>query len=452
MLKRLKKFIRDKQLFEANDRILLAVSGGMDSVCMAYLFHQAGYHFGIAHCNFQLRGNDSYLDEQFVRTLARSYNVPFYSQPFNTTEEAEKRGISIQMAARDLRYNWFTKILTNEQYDYLATAHHLDDEVETFFINLLRNSGISGFHGILPKHGNLIRPMLFTRREEIDGFVRDQAIPFREDKSNRETKYLRNYIRHKIVPGLTSVQADFPILMNENIRHIREAEMIFREALEKKRNELLSINKGTVTISIDAIERLSPMETYLYEFLSPYGFNETQVNDLIGTLDKISGKSLLSSTHRLVKDRKEIFIVEKQRTVTGKETIREYRVKSSSTRIRKPVPLSFSRVTWTHQFPIDPSPSVAHLDTKKLVFPLLIRRWKHGDTFYPFGRSQRKKLSDYFTDNKFSLLEKEEVWVLCSGTNIVWVIGHRIDHRYRITSHTKEILVIRSSKNMQFND
>ncbi len=446
MLKEFKKFIVSENLFSPKEKILLAVSGGMDSVVMTELFRLTGYTYGIVHCNFQLRDEESEKDEIFVASLAKRNKVPFYTKRFQTAQIAEIKGISIQMAARELRYNWFREILQKENYSYVATAHHLDDQVETFFINLMRSTGIAGFHGILPKQGNVIRPMLFTNRKNIDNFARDNSISYREDKSNDETKYLRNKIRHEILPVLQEIHPDFAHHMTENILRIREVETIFREALGKKRKKIVKKEKEITRISISEIKKLNPAGTYLFEFLSPFGFNISQVKDLLKTLDKTSGKILLSPTHRLIKDRENIIITPKKDGASDSETSQHFMISEHTATLKKPLKLTFQKQKKNKDFSIDPSPMMAFLDMKKLHFPLLLRKWQHGDLFYPFGRNHRKKLSDYFIDEKFSLLEKENTWVLCCMEDIIWVVGHRIDNRFRITAKTKEVLNIRLTK------
>ena len=417
------KFILSENLFTPGDRILLAVSGGLDSAVMTELFHQTAYRFGIAHCNFQLRSEDSERDELFVSELAKRMKVPFYAKRFQTVRSAKEKGISIQMAARELRYQWFGELLDREGFAYVATAHHLDDQAETFFINLMRSTGIAGLHGILPKQGKIIRPMLFTGRKNIEIFARDHAVVHREDKSNSETKYLRNKIRHEILPVLHEISPDFTTHLTENILRIREAESIFRDTVEKKRNQVVK-NEGVNTrIAISDVRELRPVGTYLYEFLSPFGFNISQVRDLIRTLDKTPGKILLSPTHRLIRDRENILITPEKQSSSKTSSESGFQIAENVTRIRKPVKLSFRKLNNIKDFEIDPSPTIAFLDLKKLSFPLHLRKWEHGDQFYPFGRNYRKKLSDYFIDEKFSLPEKEEVWLLCSGPAIVWMRG-----------------------------
>jgi tRNA(Ile)-lysidine synthase len=443
MLKEFRKFIETEGLFTPGQRVLLAVSGGLDSIVMTELFRLAGFRYGITHCNFRLRGIDSEKDELFAGALAKKNKVPFFSKRFETASVASKKGISIQMAARELRYEWFREVMETEGFDYVATAHHLDDQVETFFINLMRSTGISGLHGILPKQGKVIRPMLFTTRKAIEEFARENSIAFREDKSNSETKYLRNKIRHEILPVFREISPDFTTHLNENIIRIRDAEKIFHETVESVRARTLKKYGENFSIAIGDIGKLRPAETYLYEFLSPYGFNISQVKELMKMLDKAPGKVILSPTHRLILDRGQILIAEIQEKKGIRKEQEKIVIPVSRKTLSHPLKLSFSRLKKDTDFMIDPSPLLAFFDLKKLEFPLVMRKWKHGDHFYPFGRGHRKKVSDFFIDEKFSLLDKENTWVLCSGNQIAWIVGHRIDNRFRITAKTKEVLRIR---------
>lgn len=446
MLKDFNKFIISENLFSSKEKVLLAVSGGIDSVVMTDLFKRSGLSFGIAHCNFQLRGNDSEEDELFVAELAKKNKVPFFSQRFSTLHTAQSLGISVQMAARELRYGWFAEVLRKEKYSYIATAHHLDDQVETFFINLLRSSGIAGFHGILPKQGKIIRPLLFATRENINHYATDNHIKYREDKSNNDIKYLRNKIRHEILPVLQEINPDVIRHIGDNLERIREAEQIFRKTIEQKRKKIIRSEKEKITIPIGEIRKLNPQGTYLFEFLSPFGFNFSQVNDLLKSLDKISGKKLISHTHILIKDRENLYITPVPGQHGKPHFLKPVLLTESTKSITSPVRLKITQQKKDKTFRIDPDPSIAFLELHKLHFPLFLRKWQRGDYFYPFGQNHKKKLSDFFIDQKFSLLDKENTWLLVSGKEIVWIIGHRIDNRFRITSKTKEVLRIKWSK------
>jgi len=443
MLKEFKSFIISEKLFKPEDKILLAVSGGIDSVVMSELFHRAGLSFGIVHCNFGLRGKESDADEAFVEKLARKYEVPFFIKRFLTAKVAKGKGISIQMAARELRYQWFEEIRIKEKYSSIATAHHLDDQVETFFINLLRSTGIAGFHGILPKQGNLIRPLLFSYRDDIEAFARKNKLAFREDSSNAETKYLRNKIRHEIIPVFRELNPAFPQILSETILRMRETETIFRYSIEEVQKKIIRNDITGTHIRTGDLKQLTPLDIYAFELLSPYGFNESVIRDILSSPDDASGKIFYSPTYRLIKNREELIL----NPLTSKKESRiqnaEISIPDNKKEIRNPVHLSFIKATAGKAFSIDPSREVANLDLRKIMFPLILRRWEKGDSFYPFGMNKKKKLSNYFIDIKLSIPEKENTWLLCSGRHILWIVGHRIDHRFRVTSQTKEVLQVR---------
>ncbi len=433
MLKQFKRYISSQKLFARKDNILLTVSGGIDSIVMCDLFNQAGLKFGIAHCNFQLRGIESDTDEIFVEALAAKYKVPYYINHFNTLDVASGTGVSIQMAARQLRYDWFDEVLEKEHYQFYATAHHQNDEIETFFINLLRGTGIAGLHGISPKQHHLIRPMLFTNRGKIEKFAFDNHLDFREDSSNSSVKYLRNAVRHIIIPELKHLAGEFEKVMIENIEKFKDAEIIFNEMIALKRNEIVVVKDATTFLSIEKLKALHPLKTYLFHLLTPYGFNNDVVESLIVSLDDISGKQFFSPTHRLLKDRAQLIITEINHTILKDEV---YRVNETDTLITEPLMLEFRITTESEMIKINPDKNLAYLDFDKLKFPLTIRKWEHGDFFSPFGMQGKKKVSDFFTDQKFSILEKENTWLLCSGDDIVWIIGWRIDEHHRLTSKT----------------
>ena len=441
MLQAFKAYVAAEKLFSQKDRVLLAVSGGRDSVAMVHLFHLSGFRFGIAHCNFQLRGEESERDMLFVETLAKKYNVPFFSTKFNIARYINKQGVSVQMAARELRYSWFKKIIEDENFDLIATAHHLDDQIETFFINLLRSSGIAGFHGIPVKNEKVIRPLLFAYRKDIDDFINFHHLAYKEDSSNLETKYLRNRIRLEVLPVLRDINPDFHRILTENIGRVADAEKIFEEAIRKKMRKMISRDNDHIIIPIRELKELSPLLTYLYEFLSPYGFNYTVVTELMKVLDEGASKKFYSSTHKLIKDRKQLII---SRLQLSEETNvqSEYLIDDKKQFIQKPVRLSFKKIMKDKHFKINTGKNFASLDSGKIVYPLILRKWKRGDHFHPFGRDQKKKLSDFFIDQKFSLLEKENTWLLCSKNKIIWVVGHRIDNSFRITHKTQEVLLI----------
>lgn len=441
MLHSFQKFISDLDLFNANDRVLLAVSGGIDSIVMCELFHQSNFHFGIIHCNFKLRGAESEEDKKFVQAVAKKYDVPFYCKSFETSGFSEKSGISIQMAARKLRYEWFEDIRKKENYKAVAVAHHKDDEVETLLINLVRGTGIAGLHGILPNQEHLIRPLLFSNRAEIEAFAKVHELIYREDSSNLETKYTRNKIRHKVIPVLKEINPHLEETITNNIKKIRDVESIFKAAIYEKRKEIFIFENNKIILPIEKLKQLNPLKTYLFEFLKEYHFNAHVIEEIIESFDSISGKHFFSATHRLLKDREHLILTE-----IREFTDKLFYISEEQRSIGFPVQLTLKKIAITPDFRIQKSPAYAFLDEELLLFPLVLRRWQEGDIFVPLGMKTKKKLSDFFIDNKFSLAEKEDTWVLVSGEDIVWIIGYRIDERYKITAKTKQVYIVTCEK------
>jgi tRNA(Ile)-lysidine synthase len=439
MLKIFTENIKKEKLFDSSSRILLAVSGGIDSIVMCRLFFEAGFNFGISHCNFQLRGKESDTDEHFVEKLAEKYGVPFHSVSFETNDFAVKNKLSVQTAARTLRYEWFEKIRKNYKYDFICTAHHRDDSVETFLINVIRGTGISGMHGIMPKQEKIIRPLLFAGKQEIIGFAKTQKLKYREDSSNASDKYLRNKIRNKIIPQLKELNPSIDVAIANNIAHLQEVEVIFKKEIEKKRKQLLFTDQGSVTVSIKKLRKLNPLNIYLFEFLRPFDFNSFQVKEIIDSLDRESGKQFHSESHRLLKDRKDLIITKNNKQET-KIPANEIQIKKNQKKISFTGKyLHLKTLPRKKDYKISRELNLACLDFDKLKFPLTIRKWQKGDTFQPIGMTGKKKLSDFFIDSKLSMVEKEKISVLISGKDIAWVIGYRIDDRFKITDKTSQI-------------
>ena len=438
MLKYFQNFIKEENLFSEHDKILVAVSGGIDSVALCQLMHDSGYSFGIAHCNFQLRGDESDGDEKFVNQLAKDFGVNFHVKKFETKKYSEENNISIQMAARELRYSWFEEIRDKNKYNSIAVAHHLDDETETFFINLIRGTGIAGLHGIKPKTGNIIRPLLFTNRAEVEMYINKKKIKFREDSSNSSDKYLRNKIRHQLIPLLKEMNPDIKDSLSSTIARIGKIENIFNEVVENEKRKIVTKEESLIKLDIKAILKLNEKEIYLYEFLKPYGFNGDMVAKIVSKLNSESGKIFLSPSHKLVKDRKYLL-------VTSLDNIAKqnnYKITAKTKSLTVPIKLKFFVSEINKNFKIQNNKNIATLDFDKLNFPLTLRTWKIGDFFYPLGMKSKKKLSNFFTDKKLSLFEKEKTWLLCNGEEIAWIVGYRIDNRYKVTEKTKKILNI----------
>lgn len=442
MLQDFLDFQQREQLFGKEEKILLTLSGGIDSMVMCKLFIDSKLKFSIAHCNFHLRNSESDGDELFLKNFAKEKGIEIFTKHFDTQTYSESNKISIQMAARELRYNWFEEIRDKHNFAYIATGHHLDDQTETFFINIIRGTGIAGMHGILPKKDKVIRPLLFCNRKEIEHFARQNNIQYREDSSNASDKYMRNYIRHHILGEFHHLNKDFSNTLDKSIRRLRNVETVFKDTVYNTIHSMLDLQGEKIIIDVEELKKVPNLETYLYEFLGLYNFNESQIQDLIRALDENnSGTQFYSSSHRIIKDRLKIILVPFDNDTHPEVEV--FEIQSSFKEIQSPLHLKFTQLE--NNGDIEKSVEVGLFDFNKLSFPLHIRRWKEGDYFYPLGMTNKKKLSDFFIDNKISVYDKEDSWLLCSGNDIVWVIGHRIDDRYKLTDQTSHVYRIELS-------
>jgi tRNA(Ile)-lysidine synthase len=442
MLEKFESFVSDNNLFSKDDRILIALSGGVDSVVLSHLMCRANYKISLAHCNFHLRDEESNRDEAFVRSWAKENNIPLFVKEFDTYQYMKENKLSLEMAARDLRYNWFNSLLESEGFTCLCTAHHLDDSIETFFINLLRGTGIAGLHGIKVKNDKIVRPLLFATREEILSYAKQNNISYVEDSTNSETKFTRNKIRHNLFPVLREINPNFEFALKKDIEYLNDTEFIFRREIEKTKKEIIETEQEVIKINISKLKQLNPMKIYLYEILSEYGFNETNINDILSCLDENSGKQFFSKTHRLVKDRQYIFID----VIKNNTTNDFFLIDNCQSSLIHPLKMQIELLRDLKFINISKDKNIAMLDADLLKFPLILRKWRQGDSFVPFGMKKEKKLSDYFTSNKYSLLDKENQWILCSEEKIVWLVAERIDDRFRISNKTKNILKIEVEK------
>lgn len=441
MLDNFKNFIKKEKLFGKNQKILLAVSGGIDSVVMSFLFKSAGYEFGIAHCNFKLRGKESDLDEEFVKQLAEKLKVPFHSISFDTEKIAARQKKSIQVAARQLRYQWFETLLNEFGYHAVATAHHASDSIETVLYNFTKGCGIRGLHGIAPKTGKIVRPLLFAYRTEIEQFAAKQKIAFREDSSNLSEKYMRNKIRKKIIPVLTGINPAFEKTAVETIGNLRETEAVFDWAIERIRNEVVEEINDLIRIRYTDIPQ-EGISTILYELLKPFGFNPGQCRQILFDEHAQSGAAFFSESHRLVIARK-YYVIDKIET---KNELLFSITPETERVVLEDLEFVFEIL---NELPdgVSKDSSIAQLDFERLEFPLPLRKWKPGDHFQPLGMNgKRQKLQDFFTHRKLSIPEKEKIWILESNGNICWVAGLRIDERYKVRSDTKKYLQITLKK------
>lgn len=435
MVNQFLKFIRKENLFQSSDRILLAVSGGADSMLMAHLFVSTGFQVGVAHCNFLLRGEESDKEEQFVSAYCDRHNIAFWSKRFNTSEYAGQEGISIEMAARDLRYEWFEQLMAAHHYDYLATAHHQDDVLETFMINLSRGSGIKGLSGIQPKSGRIIRPMLFTNHTEIVETCTQLDIDYCTDSSNLETIYKRNLIRHEVLPLLERVNPAFRKNALKTIANLHETGQLFQQRISEIKAAVYSEDEQGAMIHIEKLQDYAPLRTILFELIRSFGFQADQVDDIIDSLKKESGKKFFSDAFRLVKDREYLIISPIQAAQD-----RVIYIEEDCDKIDFPIHLSIEKLQRTANFRFSTQPHIVDLDMDRLTFPLILRHWREGEYFQPLGMNGLKKVSDFFIDEKYSIPEKENAWIVASGDQLVWIVGKRMDNRFKINHQTKSII------------
>ena len=422
------------------DSVLLTVSGGVDSMVMMDFYIRANINFTVAHCNFQLREEESERDMNFVTDRCKAASVTYYIKRFDTQKYAKDNKISIQMAARDLRYKWFEELRNQYHFNYIATAHHLDDQAETFFINLIRGTGIAGLHGINPKKEHLIRPLMFITRAQIEQYAMENGVAFVEDSSNASDKYLRNYIRHNLLPLFTNQNTNFITNLARTIVNIADIEQAFKLHAKTLFKSMLEIKGNTIILDIDKLLEINNLKPYLSEFLTQYGFNEASIGDVYDSLntDK-SGLRFFSEDYRLLKDRNELVIT--PLTHGDEEDTTDFFIIDEDFIAELPIEISFEVQNNTPAF--NSNSHFAYFDKKKVNFPLVLRHWKKGDVFYPFGLNGKKLISDFFIDNKFSIAQKEASWLLCSGEEVMWVVGHRSDNRFRVDENTQEILILK---------
>jgi tRNA(Ile)-lysidine synthase len=426
------KHIHQHHLCRQSDPVLLTVSGGLDSMVMLHLFVSNGFTVSVAHCNFQLRGSESDNDEFFVQDKCAHLQIPFFSKRFDTNNYATQNGISTQMAARDLRYAWFEEIREKEKCEAIATAHHLTDSIETVLFNLINGRGADGLTGIAVKSNHVIRPLLFATRMQIEAYAKLNGITWREDSSNLHDEYTRNFIRQQIIPKLKDINAGLEESMERGIEKNKGITELMQIGLSAWASEYVVKTGKRIAIQKEAIKQLHHPVGVLYELIKSYGFSLDQCAQIIPALESQSGKLFLSTTHQLVNDREDLIIT--AIPLQGRET----QIESGD---------SYSTLgDWiieieeNNDFSLSANPFLAIMDADKIKFPLRWRRWKEGDSFYPLGMDQRKKISDFLIDRKISLGEKSSVTVLESNGEIIWVVGHRISNRVKVTADTKRAL------------
>jgi tRNA(Ile)-lysidine synthase len=430
-----KKYIESQNLLPEGARVIVALSGGADSVALMDILYRLDYACIGAHVNFHLRGDESDRDAAFSHQVCRDLGVPFYKADLYAAEYAEEEGISVEMAARELRYRWFEQLRKEQGAVAIAVAHHRDDSVETVLLNLIRGTGIRGLTGIKPRNGNIVRPLLCCDREDVLEYIQQRGLTYMTDRTNALNEYRRNKIRNEVLPLLESIQPSVRESIGRTMDHLNETEVLYEGALEDAKKRICpDSNRDVLKISIPALELEKVPQSLLYEVLSDYGFGRLDSQNIWKNRFNGSGKVHFSHTHRLVFDRDCMLVTEIPPIDEA-----EFPLEEGQYSLAEPFPMRCELVKPGASFQISNSKSMAYLDADKLLFPLLIRHPRKGDNFIPFGMHGRKLISDYCIDRKMNALEKEELWLLCSGKDVVWVIGERIDNRFRIDETTKRI-------------
>jgi tRNA(Ile)-lysidine synthase len=433
MLNHLKKHISNNLNFLNEGKLLIAISGGIDSVVLTHLMQQLNLSMALAHCNFNLRGTESDADEEFVLDLADRLDLEVFVQRFDTAKYAKENKLSIQMAARELRYNWFEELSEQLHFDYVLTAHHADDNLETFLINFTRGTGLDGLTGIPEVNGKFVRPLLPFSSNDILLFAKENAIAWRDDSSNASVKYLRNKLRHDLIPILKEINPSLLQSFQSTLRHLNDTADIVEESTNAVlKRAIETIDGNHIAFKISEFKKVNNPKAYLYEVFKDYGF--TEWNDLVHLLDAESGKQVFSETHRLIKNREHLLLSDSNQDDNITISISE-----KENQVKTPIgDLFFDDADAV----FGQQNNIIFVNKDTLQFPLILRKKEEGDVFYPLGMTGKKKLSKYYKDEKMSLIDKENTWLLCSGNNIVWVVNRRADNRFKVTENTKRILKI----------
>ncbi|OIQ18041.1 MAG: tRNA lysidine(34) synthetase TilS [Flavobacterium sp. MedPE-SWcel] len=419
-------FLRDRKL-------LLAISGGVDSMVLLHLLNHLNYDIAIAHCNFNLRGDESNGDEQFIRDYAKENNIEVFVASFDTNSFADTNKLSTQVAARQLRYEWFNQLLQENNLDYVLTAHHLDDNIETFLINFTRGTGIDGLTGIPQQNNTTVRPLLSFTRDEIVAYANNECIKWREDSSNASDKYLRNKLRHDVIPILKALNPSLATSFQDTLNHLQQTQSLAEDASDIMYQKVVRDVDNGKEFDIEALKKLTNYKAYLYKWLQNYGF--TAWGDIYTLLDAQSGKQILANGYRLLKDRN-VLLLESEKQQDKKQ----YEISIGKLGINEPLQIKFSDVSILSKELVK---NEIFVDKGLIKFPLFVKKWKEGDYFYPLGmKGKKKKISKFFKDEKMSLSEKEDTWILYSENEIIWVIGKRADDRFKVTKSTTQILKI----------
>jgi len=433
MLSNFKNHISSKLPFLEGEKLFLAVSGGLDSMVLLHLFQQLSYEIAVLHCNFQLRGLESFGDQNFIQNYCKQNNIPVFVTQFDTEAFAKDYRLSTQVAARELRYSWFYELLESENFDYILTAHHADDNLETFIINLSRGTGLDGLIGIPEQNDKIIRPLLPFSRDEILKYAQENNIEWREDSSNASNKYLRNKIRHDLVPVLKEINPDFLKAFQKTQSYLQESKEMVEDASIMIYQQVAKEAGDEIHFDLNQLKKLPNYKSYLYQWLNEFGF--LAWNDIYDLVDGQSGKQVFSAEFRLLKNR-DTLILSPISEISEKE---EFEINENDKEVNFPLKLRLCNVS---HITIDSNKTI-FVDAEKIQFPLILRKWKEGDSFQPFGmEGKSKKVSKLFKDEKLSLIEKENTWLLCSNDQIIWIVGIRQDERFKIENASNKILKI----------
>lgn len=425
-------------LTPANSHLFVAVSGGLDSVVLTHLLALSSFSFTILHCNFQLRGEESERDENFVQSLGAKYNKPVLVKRFDTQLYAEQNKVSIQVAARELRYSWFEEMVNCQQSTVnskLLTAHHADDNIETVLMNIFRGTGIKGLHGIWENQGYIIRPLLFAKRTAIKAYAEQEQLSWVEDSSNSSDKYARNFFRHHIIPLVKEVYANADDNLLNNIEKWKETEHIYDGFIAEQKKQLLEKKGNEIHIPVLKLAKQKPLKTIVHEIITDFGFTAAQVKDVLNLLNADSGKYVASTTHKIIKNRNWLIIT----PIVTKEAANILIEENDTTALFEAGKINIEKAT-LKDFSISNDNNCVYLDAANIQFPLLLRKCKTGDYFYPLGMKKKKKLSRFFIDNKLSKTQKENIWVIESNKKIIWVVGYRIDDRFKVKEQSQQLL------------
>jgi tRNA(Ile)-lysidine synthase len=437
MIRKVRQYIEANNLLTSQSKIVAGLSGGADSMVLLSLLNRLGYDCLAAHCNFHLRGDESLRDEQAAFDFARSLKIPFFKHDFDTVSIARRRKISIEMAARDLRYEWFEQLRQEQTAGAIAVAHHRDDSIETLLLNLIRGTGIRGLTGIKPKNGHIIRPLLCASKKEILQWAAEKELPYITDSSNLQDEYTRNKIRLSVIPLLQSLNPAVDEVLLQTMTYANDVCKIYESHIREAIEKVFDPEKGI--IDIPGLQALPAPEPVLFELLKNYGFEPERIHNIARAMNSLSGKEFYSPQYTLIKDRNRFLLSAREQ----KSEINVYEISEKDTEIRLPISIHIIKETVGKNSEIRKDPRMAYFDADKIRFPLHIRKWEKGDKFVPFGMNSFQKLSDYFNNHKFSKPEKENTWLLCSGNDILWIIGHRTDNRYRIDKETQKAVILK---------